>query len=165
MSKHDFDYAPSDAAALPWRCFHCDETFSDAAAAREHFGPNEMHEPRCHIDIAKYREMEERVRRCNAEDTDLHREIYGMQSKHQTDLHREEERGYERGIRDARAEFLAGTLPPLTQNVLDHCWKAYQQGQISADHTAKQVFEETLQNLVLWLAKPRATASGKDLPC
>lgn len=27
-----------DAAPLQWRCFHCDEVFTDEAAAREHFG-------------------------------------------------------------------------------------------------------------------------------
>jgi hypothetical protein len=87
---------------VPWRCFHCDEIFSDADAAREHFGPNEMHEPVCQIDVAKYREMEEIVRRHVSEDTDLHREIYRMQAKHFTDLRHEEEKGYARGLEDGR---------------------------------------------------------------
>lgn len=39
----------------------------------------------------------------------------------------------------------------VTQAVLDHCWKMYQQGQISADHTDKEVFEETLQSFAKWL--------------
>jgi hypothetical protein len=44
----------------------------------------------------------------------------------------------------------------LTQEVIDHCWHMYQQGQISADHTAKQVFEEVLRSFAAWLL-PRAS--------
>ncbi len=39
----------------------------------------------------------------------------------------------------------------VTQDVLDHCWKMYQEGQISADHTSKEVFEQTLQSFAKWL--------------
>ena len=28
-------------SGLPWRCFHCDETFTDRRAARDHFGADE----------------------------------------------------------------------------------------------------------------------------
>lgn len=42
----------------------------------------------------------------------------------------------------------------LTDKVVDHCWKMYQQGQISADHTAKQVFAEVLQSFADWLIRP-----------
>src|SRR3546814_14610115 len=37
--------------APEWRCFHCDETFTDAAAAREHFVVTE-----CEIGRASWRE-------------------------------------------------------------------------------------------------------------
>jgi hypothetical protein len=63
---------------------------------------------------------------------------------------------------DERAE------PPLTQEVIDFCWEGYKVGQISADHTAKQVFEEVLQNLAVWLlarvVSPQATAQPATLP-
>src|ERR1700682_4185180 len=39
----------------------------------------------------------------------------------------------------------------LTQEVLDHCWTMYQQGQISVDHPAKQVFEEVLRSFHTWV--------------
>lgn len=81
-----------------WTCFHCSESFTDAAAAQEHFGKSERQEPGCKIDIAKYREMEERVRRCDEEDSDVHREMHGMASRHQQALRREEEKGYARGL-------------------------------------------------------------------
>jgi hypothetical protein len=31
---------PSDEGVREWRCFHCNEVFTDAAAAKEHFGPD-----------------------------------------------------------------------------------------------------------------------------
>lgn len=39
------------------------------------------------------------------------------------------------------------------QAVYDHMWTMYQNGQISADHTAKQVFEECLESFLLWIAE------------
>jgi len=99
--------APMPAAALPWRCFHCDETFTDAESAKEHFGRTQVCEPACTIDAAKYRAMEETVRLHVEEDTDLHRTIYAMQARHQTELQREEEKGYARGLADGKAEQLA----------------------------------------------------------
>lgn len=40
----------------------------------------------------------------------------------------------------------------VDQTVVAHCWKMYQQGQISADHTAKEVFGEVLESFAKWLA-------------
>lgn len=88
-------------ARAPWRCFHCDETFTDSDAAAEHFGRSEFQQPACQIDIAEYRKMEEVNRRHCEEDTDLHRTMYAMQSDHQIALRREEEKGYARGLKDA----------------------------------------------------------------
>jgi len=84
-----------------WRCFHCDEVFSDAVAAGEHFGRSQRQEPACQIDIAKYRAMEERHRRACEEDTDTDRAMYRLQGEHRLALQREEEKGYARGLRDA----------------------------------------------------------------
>jgi hypothetical protein len=83
-----------------WRCFHCDEVFDDAPSAREHFGTSLMHEPACQIDIAKFREMERRVELCNAEDSDLHREIHKAESDGRQAARRAEEAGYARGLAD-----------------------------------------------------------------
>jgi hypothetical protein len=46
--------------------------------------------------------MQDMVRRYQSEDTDLHREIYRMQADHATALRREEEKGYARGLEDAK---------------------------------------------------------------
>lgn len=85
-----------------WRCFHCDAGFEDVAAAREHFGPTEYHEPGCQIDLKKYRAMEENNRRHCEEDTDLHRAIIAAQNQGRPDAKRAEEEGYARGLADAK---------------------------------------------------------------
>ena len=86
-----------------WRCFHCGEVFTDAAEAALHFGKSMYYDPACQIDVASYRAMEEAVRQHVEEDTTLHRQIYALDSKHSTDLRREEEKGYARGLKDYTA--------------------------------------------------------------
>lgn len=94
------------AVAIPWRCFHCDEIFADAAEAALHFGPRIYSDPACHADAEHLRELERQLDRYREEDTDLHREIHALHSKHQTALMRAEEDGYARGLRDAMADGL-----------------------------------------------------------
>ncbi|HEP6431534.1 TPA: hypothetical protein VDB83_005866 [Burkholderia cenocepacia] len=91
------------ASAIQWRCFHCGEVFEGRDAAALHFGTTERQVPACTIDVAEYRAMEQRMSRYNEEDTDLHREIYRLQARHQSDLRREEEKGYARGLADGAA--------------------------------------------------------------
>lgn len=94
--------APASVEAAPeWRCFHCGDSFTDRAAAAEHFGRSEVREPACFVDIAKYREMEAIQERYIEEDTDLHRELARLQNDHAIALRREEEKGYARGLADA----------------------------------------------------------------
>lgn len=85
----------------PWRCFHCDEIFTEYETALEHFGPHPFREPACKIDIVKFREMEANHETHNAEDSAMHREIYALTAKHNSELRRQEEIGYARGLRDA----------------------------------------------------------------
>lgn len=94
-----------------WRCFHCDETFTDAESAALHFGKSVMQSPACLIDIAEYRAMEQRMRSYNEEDTALHREIHGLQAQHQVALKREEEKGYARGLADGMKEATRSAQP------------------------------------------------------
>ncbi|ABO60371.1 hypothetical protein LA345_36470 (plasmid) [Burkholderia vietnamiensis] len=91
------------ASATQWRCFHCGEVFDERDAAALHFGTTERQVPACTIDVAEYRAMEQRMSRYNEEDTDLHREIYTLQARHQSALRREEEKGYARGLADGAA--------------------------------------------------------------
>jgi hypothetical protein len=105
-----FDYidsilsAPAQAAAEPkseWRCFHCDESFTDEEQAALHFGTNQYHNPACQVDAKHLRELESELARYREEDTDLHRQIWRMQAEHHAALRREEEKGYARGLADA----------------------------------------------------------------
>lgn len=93
--------------AKSWRCFHCDEVFTDPEAAREHFGDLGLSvgvvvwdEPACKIDPREYRRMKRELERYQAEDADLHRQIEHLKSEHQQALMRAEEAGYDRGLRD-----------------------------------------------------------------
>lgn len=91
-------------APKQWRCFHCDELFTDRDKAREHFGRTEMAHPACTIDAAQFREMESYVQRAREEDTDVMRQRAQMQSDHAIALLREEEKGYALGIAHIRTE-------------------------------------------------------------
>ena len=94
------------AVAIPWRCFHCDETFADAAEAALHFGPRIYSDPACSVDAEHLRELERQLDGYREEDTDLHRQIAAMECRHQQALMRAEETGYARGLRDAMADGL-----------------------------------------------------------
>ncbi|MDN7900134.1 hypothetical protein [Burkholderia cepacia] len=92
------------ATAPIWRCFHCDEAFTDSESAALHFGTSERQSPACTIDVAEYRAMEQRMHAYNEEDTELHRAVYCQQAQHQTELQRQEEKGYARGLADGMKE-------------------------------------------------------------
>ena len=94
---------PDAEPATTWRCYHCNEVCTDRESAGEHFGRNEYSEPICKIDAARYREMEEQIRRANEEDSETDRKMYALQAKHRSELRSEEERGYARGLHDAKA--------------------------------------------------------------
>jgi hypothetical protein len=117
LYRYDQQWINRSAAALEaaiiadrretWTCFHCGEVFTDRALAVEHFGASEMQDAACQIDIAKYREMEELHARNLAEDTERDRTIYRLQAEMTVKMRQEEEKGYARGLADARRELLA----------------------------------------------------------
>ena len=88
---------------MTWRCFHCDEVFTERECAQLHFGATLMSDPACQINAVQVRQMERTLARFREEDTDLHREIYRLKSDHQIALRREEEAGYAKGLADGRA--------------------------------------------------------------
>jgi len=108
--------------AVAWRCFHCDETFSDHESASAHFGTHERHAPACTIDAAEYRRMEKLQERFAEEDADCHRAMYRMQSEHQVALRRAEEDGYAKGVRDAEAELTRPIAPAGNGGECLHDW-------------------------------------------
>lgn len=103
-----------------WVCFHCGEHFpgnlAGQKAAEQHFGAAVDAIPGCRLRMRKgehsllrrIRWLEGELRglrdRVLAEDTDKDRELYAMAANHAQALIREEEKGYERGMRDARKE-------------------------------------------------------------
>lgn len=102
---------PYDLATMKcWRCFHCDDVFHTEMEARNHFGGTQESEPACRIKAAgefallrALRNAEDELDRYRAEDSDVLRAMSSMQSDHAIALRREEEKGYERGLRDGRA--------------------------------------------------------------
>lgn len=84
-----------------WRCFHCDEVFTDPRCAALHFGKALNSTPICQLDPARVREMERELAKYRAEDTELHREIARLQTQHAFELRTAEEKGYERGLKDS----------------------------------------------------------------
>lgn len=105
-----------------WTCFHCGEQFAGnlagQRAAQQHFGATVDAIPGCRLRMRKgehsllrrIRWLERRalelqvvIDRYRAEDSDKDREFYALQATHAQALIREEKKGYEKGMRDARA--------------------------------------------------------------
>jgi len=96
-----------------WRCFHCGDTFTKAQErwAREHFGRDQGELPVCqmrvpgeHHLLTALRKAQDELESYRAEDSDLMRAMFAMQADHAEALRREEERGYAKGVADARRE-------------------------------------------------------------
>jgi hypothetical protein len=83
-----------------WRCFYCDEVFTDPDDAWVHFGDDHMSDAACQADVRAVREMERELARYRAEDSDKDRDMYRMQAEHAAALRRAEEEGYRRGLVD-----------------------------------------------------------------
>lgn len=94
-----------------WRCFHCDEVFTDPKSAANHFGVDHIgDETLCQMaqvdgGIARViADLAEELQRYRSEDNTSYREFYALGADHSQALRREEEKGYARGMKDARAE-------------------------------------------------------------
>lgn len=100
-------------ARKQWRCFFCDEVFTRRKDAAEHFGCDdgcEADTPVCKIaahegHLVKYiRKLEDELRRRMHEDHDLHRAIYTLEAQKQREVRASEERGYDKGVADMKAQ-------------------------------------------------------------
>ncbi|MER9421290.1 hypothetical protein NKI88_02365 [Mesorhizobium sp. M0317] len=124
MSADDLPFWPTAAApadiAKIWRCFHCDQVFTDAGCAGVHFGRDESSEPACCIPLGAERSLVGALRRAedaaaeawtmiHTEGTEAAKAYWAQHSRHQEQLRVVEEAGYERGLRDARAERSRGS--------------------------------------------------------
>jgi plasmid stabilization system protein ParE len=103
------------STAIEWRCFHCDEVFTDRKLACEHFGADEMSEPACQIKAGAERSMVAALRRAEKdaadawfaiqeETTEAAKAYRAQAGRHNEQLRATEELGYERGLADGRSE-------------------------------------------------------------
>ena len=86
-----------------WRCFHCDEVFTDREAAALHFGnfgPRSYTDAHCLIDAPKLRDMEFQLHRYQEEDGPIHRLMHRQAGEHTQALIRAEEAGYAKALKD-----------------------------------------------------------------
>jgi hypothetical protein len=96
----------------PWRCFHCDEVFNDAGKARKHFGDDITSEPACKIAgfegglVAYIRDLERQLETYRAELDPITMAWSAREADHQRRVKDAEQKGYDAGLRDARAEAL-----------------------------------------------------------
>lgn len=96
-------------ARKQWRCFFCDDVFTAYVDARNHFGCDQAAEAACQIKAAgefallqALRNAEDELARYRVEDSDVLRAMWSMSVDNETALRREEEKGYARGLRDAK---------------------------------------------------------------
>ncbi|WP_454280225.1 hypothetical protein [Sphingomonas sp. Marseille-Q8236] len=103
-----------DAAKGAWRCYHCDEVFTDTRCASLHFGRDETFAPACQIKagaeqglLGALRDAEyaaaDALQALADESTDAAKAYYAQAWRHAAALRSAEEAGYERGLADGRA--------------------------------------------------------------
>lgn len=110
----DFLRSQGVIGSANWRCFHCDEAFTDRRLAAAHFGVSEEQVPACRLKASEgglletLRETEDALFAATAA---LHAEsAEGLQayranlSRHATALRAAEEAGYARGLHDRATE-------------------------------------------------------------
>jgi hypothetical protein len=133
---------------VAWRCFHCDEVFSDADSAREHFGYSQMETPGCKLNeiegglLGIVRRQEEQLRKFYSEETASYREFYALGAEHSQALRREEEKGYARGLADASPP--APALDARTVEVLEKIvseWDKCNEQELQLDEGVEQAIE------------------------
>ena len=103
-----------------WRCFHCDEVFTDREAAQLHFGEDCMSDAACQINPVTVREMEHLLARYRAEDSDTDRAMYRMQAEHTVALREAEEKGYRRGLTDIGASRVKTLFDAIAHGSEEH---------------------------------------------
>lgn len=110
-----------------WRCFHCDELFTDRDAAADHFGWNEYGAAACRVDgglAHAYRVQENELRRSREEDTDLHRSLWSLGAKAEVARREWGDKEYARGVAAGRG-FPEGDYLVVPKDCTDEMKAAY----------------------------------------
>ncbi len=95
---------------IHWRCFHCDEVFTNRKYAAEHFGVDQTAEPACKLShseghiLTALRKAQEELDRYRAEDNDILRAYTCLEAEKAEAVRKAEELGYDRGVRDMKAQ-------------------------------------------------------------
>lgn len=132
-----------------WRCFHCDEIFTDRRCAADHFGASEDCEPACQIKMGAERSMltalrraendaNEMMQRLQTETTDSAKAYYAQTARHQEQLRIAEELGFERGL-IAERESPAPSYWIVTWPGKDQGVHAAYKDLKEAEHAAKNI--------------------------
>lgn len=125
-------------AGRKWRCFHCDEVFSEKDEAAAHFGWSEMDTPACRVDgtlAYAFRQQEAELRAYRQEDTRLIQEFYELASRHASEKAEWGDKEYAKGYADARAESASER-----DAVIEKCAKALL-GKIEGGHCGEGTAE------------------------
>lgn len=97
-----------------WRCFHCDVVFMSPKHAEDHFGADESSVPACKLSsseghlVTYIRKLEKEIRSYRSEDHDILRAWMSKESEMAEKVQRAEERGYDKGVQEAKAMFDSG---------------------------------------------------------
>lgn len=89
-----------------WRCFHCDEVFTNLRCAESHFGRDESRTAACQLKsherhlVDYIRDLEARLDGYRADDSHVMRAIYSLEANHRQALIRAEEKGYMAALAD-----------------------------------------------------------------
>lgn len=95
-------------AKKTWRCFHCNEIFTNPEHAAEHFGMNEGSTVACKLShseghlVTLVRKLQRELASYRREDNLVLRAWLTREADHRQQLVREEEKGYARGIADMK---------------------------------------------------------------
>lgn len=114
---HDLVLAAFGIPIKSWRCFHCDEVFTDKDKARLHFGNDSVSgEAMCQVTAERYREVEGQLETYRIESDATSRTFFANGVEAQRMATEAEQKGYNRGIADAKAhpETLGLTRLPRT---------------------------------------------------
>lgn len=124
------EHARSEDHARPreWRCYFCDEVFTDTSDAANHFGHMEdgvSESTACKLTkdekgiVGLLREAWAELRAYREEDTKMIREVYALGADHSRNAQAEEEKGYARGMRDGALLICADTLAKYQRATFD----------------------------------------------
>lgn len=91
-----------------WRCYHCDQVFRNEFEAGIHFGADQAGACACVLPheqhLVEYiRDLEAQLAVYRSESDKVLQSIMTLESEHRAALQREEEKGYNLGLRDGRA--------------------------------------------------------------